>query len=141
MWMFDRLHDIPSQGACQPSSGTIPASIAAKQFPVLLVTGARQVGKTTLLRHLSKKGRTYVTLDDPLILNLARQDPALFFRRFAPPVLIDEIQYAPGLLPYIKTVSLDFSFTHSKMFRVPLVLTIKAFIGDCIEEARLHAAS
>jgi hypothetical protein len=60
------------------------------------------VGKTTLLQHLSKKGRTYVTLDDPLILNLARQDPALFFQRFPPPVLIDEIQYAPGLLPYIK---------------------------------------
>ena len=77
-------------------------STAAKQFPVLLVTGARQVGKTTFLRHLSRKGRTYISLDDPLVLSLARKDPSLFFQRFPPPVLIDEIQYAPQLLPYIK---------------------------------------
>jgi uncharacterized protein len=75
---------------------------ATKQFPVLLVTGARQVGKTTFLQKLGKKDRTYVTLDDPLVLSLARKDPALFLQRFPPPVFIDEIQYAPGLLPYIK---------------------------------------
>jgi predicted AAA+ superfamily ATPase len=75
---------------------------AEKQFPVLLVTGARQVGKTTFLRHVSKESRTYVTLDDPLVLSLAREDPALFMQRFPPPVLIDEIQYAPKLLPHIK---------------------------------------
>jgi uncharacterized protein len=75
---------------------------AALQFPVMLVTGARQVGKTTFLRHLSEKGRRYVTLDDPLVLNLAKQDAALFMQRFPAPVLIDEIQYAPELLPYIK---------------------------------------
>ncbi len=72
------------------------------QFPVVLVTGARQVGKTTFLRHLSEGQRTYVTLDDPLALNLAKEDPALFLQRFTPPVLIDEIQYAPELLPLIK---------------------------------------
>ena len=75
---------------------------AAGQFPVLLVSGARQVGKTTLLQHLRKEGRQYVTLDDPLILALAKEDPALFMQRFEPPVIIDEIQYAPELLPYIK---------------------------------------
>jgi hypothetical protein len=75
---------------------------AGRQFPVLLVTGARQVGKTTFLRHLTKKPRVYVTLDDPLVLSLAREDPALFMQRFPPPVLIDEIQYAPMLLPHIK---------------------------------------
>lgn len=75
---------------------------AANQFPVVLLTGARQVGKTTLLRHLSGSERSYVTLDDPLALNLAKTDPALFMQRFPPPVLIDEIQYAPELLPYIK---------------------------------------
>jgi len=75
---------------------------AARQVPVLLVTGARQVGKTTLLRHASERRRTYVTLDDPLVLRLAREDPALFMQRFPPPVLVDEIQYAPALLPYIK---------------------------------------
>lgn len=75
---------------------------ASALFPVLLVVGARQVGKTTLLRALSEAGRQYVTLDDPLALSLAREEPVLFLQRFAPPVLIDEIQYAPGLLPYIK---------------------------------------
>lgn len=75
---------------------------ASMQFPIVLVTGARQVGKTTLLQHLSKSERTYVTLDDPLVLSLAKEDPALFIQRFPPPVLIDEIQYAPELMPYIK---------------------------------------
>ncbi|HBC71434.1 MAG TPA: ATPase [Coxiellaceae bacterium] len=75
---------------------------ATKQFPILLITGARQVGKTTFLKHLCEKNMGYVTLDDPLILNLAKNDPALFLQRFHPPILIDEIQYAPELLPYIK---------------------------------------
>ena len=78
------------------------AQSASQQFPALLVTGARQVGKTTFLRHLSGEERAYVTLDDPLVLDLARRDPALFLQRFRPPLLIDEIQYAPQLLPYIK---------------------------------------
>ncbi len=80
---------------------------ASKVFPVLLITGPRQVGKTTLLKHLSKNDsekseRTYVTLDDPMIRVLAKNDPALFFQRYTPPLIIDEIQYAPELLPYIK---------------------------------------
>ena len=75
---------------------------AGQHLPVLLVTGARQVGKTTLLRKLGGDRRAYVTLDNPLLLNLAREDPALFMRRFPAPVLIDEIQYAPSLLPHIK---------------------------------------
>lgn len=73
-----------------------------EHFPVILVMGARQVGKTTLLRHSSQTARNYVTLDDPLALELARRDPALFLQRYTPPLLIDEIQYAPELLPYIK---------------------------------------
>jgi uncharacterized protein len=72
------------------------------QFPVLFLTGPRQVGKTTLLRHICGNERTYVTLDDPMILDLAKHDPGLFLQRFKPPVLIDEIQYAPELLPYVK---------------------------------------
>jgi len=70
----------------------------------LLLIGARQVGKTTLLRQLSHQNRAYVTLDDPIILNLAKNDPALFMQCYPSPVLIDEIQYAPELLPYIKMV-------------------------------------
>ncbi len=78
---------------------------ANAHFPVLLLTGARQVGKTTLLKHLKEESRTYVTLDDPLLLNSAREDPALFLQRFQPPILIDEIQYAPQLLPHIKMMA------------------------------------
>jgi len=88
----------------------IESSIAkiSKTFPVLLVTGPRQVGKTTLLKHLADDSRRYVTLDDPDIRYLAKTDPALFMQRFSPPVLIDEVQYAPNILPYIK-MSVDSS--------------------------------
>jgi uncharacterized protein len=78
---------------------------ASRQYPALLVTGSRQVGKTTFLQHLAANNRLYVTLDDPLVLNLARHDPALFMQRFPAPLFIDEIQYAPELLPYIKMES------------------------------------
>lgn len=73
----------------------------SKTFPVILLTGPRQVGKTTLLKEMDKE-RTYVTLDDPTIRLLAKEDPAMFFKRYNTPILIDEIQYAPELLPYIK---------------------------------------
>jgi len=77
---------------------------ASSQFPVLLLTGPRQVGKTTLLRHLCGKNRNYVTLDDMALRALAKDDPDLFLQRYAPPVLIDEIQYAPELLPSVKQI-------------------------------------
>jgi predicted AAA+ superfamily ATPase len=75
---------------------------ANRQFPVLLLTGPRQVGKTTFLTHLCGKERTYVSLDDPTLRSLATEEPALFMQRFSFPLLIDEIQYAPQLLSYIK---------------------------------------
>jgi len=71
-------------------------------FPVLLIIGPRQVGKTTLLKNLAEEDRKYVTLDDPGIRDLAVREPALFLQRYSPPVIIDEIQYAPQLLPFIK---------------------------------------
>lgn len=75
---------------------------ASRHFPVLLLTGPRQVGKTTLLKALAEEGRHYVTLDDPLLRDLAQREPDLFLQRYPPPVLIDEVQYAPGLLSLIK---------------------------------------
>ncbi len=83
---------------------TLESSVldASEQFPVLLLTGPRQVGKTTLLRHLCGEDRRYVTLDDLTVRALANEDPALFLQRYRPPLLIDEVQYAPNLLPYIK---------------------------------------
>lgn len=77
---------------------------AARQFPVVLLTGPRQVGKTTVLQRLCGRTRTYVSLDDPVVRTLAQHDPSLFFQRFEPPILIDEIQYAPALLTVIKTI-------------------------------------
>lgn len=74
----------------------------AGTFPVVLVTGPRQVGKTTLLQACAPRGMTYVSLDDLGVRQLATDDPALFLQRFQPPVLIDEIQYAPDLFSYIK---------------------------------------
>jgi len=76
-------------------------------FPVLLVTGPRQVGKTTLLEICAKEGlptqqRAYVTLDDMDARALARRDPALFLQTWQPPLVIDEIQYAPELFSAIK---------------------------------------
>ena len=93
-------------------------------FPVLLITGPRQVGKTTMLKQLAEEGRKYVTLDDPLLRQLAVTEPALFLQRFEPPVIIDEIQYAPQLLSYIKMYvdekkkNGDFWLTGSQVFHL-----------------------
>jgi len=72
-------------------------------FPVILVTGARQIGKTTMLEYLSTgQKRTYVTLDDLGARDMAINDPVRFFQNFKPPIIIDEIQYAPNLFSQIK---------------------------------------
>lgn len=71
-------------------------------FPILLITGPRQVGKTTLLKSCAAENRRYVSLDELEQRTLAKNDPALFLQKHKPPVIIDEIQYAPELLPYIK---------------------------------------
>ena len=72
-------------------------------FKALLVIGARQVGKSTMLKHLAQKEhRTVVTMDNDQARELALNDPRLFFQTYRPPILIDEIQKAPNLLEYIK---------------------------------------
>lgn len=75
---------------------------AAAQFRVVVLTGARQTGKSTLLQHLFARTHHYVSLDDPRDLRLAQEDPGLFFEEHKSPLIIDEIQYAPQLLKYIK---------------------------------------
>lgn len=73
-------------------------------FKVLMLTGPRQVGKTTLLQEVQKESRSYVTLDDIGVRLSAQNDPAGFLDRLSLPVLIDEVQYAPDLFPYIKMI-------------------------------------
>lgn len=96
----------------------------SETFPVLLVTGPRQVGKSTLLESLMEPGRKKVSLDNPTIRAMAKSDPELFLQRYAPPVLIDEVQYAPELFPYIKIIvderkqKGDFWLTGSQMFKM-----------------------
>lgn len=76
---------------------------ADRFFKAVLVIGARQVGKYTMLKHLAEKQhRTVVTMDDDFIRELAVSDPRLFFQTYKPPILIDEIQKAPNLLAHIK---------------------------------------
>ena len=83
---------------------TIEAFIkkADSNFKAVLVTGMRQVGKTTVLQNLAADSRTYISLDDVLSLKLAKEDAYLFFQTYKMPLLIDEIQYAPELFPHIK---------------------------------------
>lgn len=77
----------------------------SKEFPALLLTGPRQVGKTTMLQKLAEEeniGREYVTLDDLTERQMAKNDPKMFLQIHKPPVFIDEVQYAPELFTYIK---------------------------------------
>lgn len=77
----------------------------SKYFSALLITGPRQAGKTTMLKSLAERegiGRSYVSLDDLNTRDMAKSDPKLFLELHKPPVIIDEVQYAPELFTYIK---------------------------------------
>jgi len=95
----------------------------SSQFPVLLLTGPRQTGKSTLLTELFPKYH-YITFDDSSLRLSARKDPQRFLETLQTPVIIDEIQYAPEILPYIK-IHVDrkrkngaFILTGSQVFNV-----------------------
>ncbi|MBQ9357947.1 MAG: ATP-binding protein [Abditibacteriota bacterium] len=99
----------------------------SKYYSVILLTGPRQSGKTTMLRRLAEKegaGRRYVTLDDLGERELAKNDPDMFLQLHKPPVLIDEVQYAPELFGCIKSHvdrdqnPGDFWMTGSQIFRL-----------------------
>lgn len=96
-----------------------------KEYPVVLVTGPRQVGKTTMLQKLMEgTDRNYVSLDDLNERNLAKTDPEMFLQLHKPPILIAEVQYAPELFVYIKIHvdkyhnAGDFWLTGSQVFKL-----------------------
>ena len=96
----------------------------AEDYSCILLTGPRQVGKTTLLKNMMEKDREYVTLDDLEERKLAKYDPAMFLQMHSLPIFIDEVQYAPELFPYIK-IEIDrgapassFWLTGSQAFRL-----------------------
>lgn len=99
----------------------------SKTWSAILLTGPRQSGKTTMLRSLAEKeniGREYVSLDDLTMREMAKNDPKMFLQLHKPPVLIDEVQYAPELFTYIKIYidehhnPGDFWLTGSQIFRL-----------------------
>jgi predicted AAA+ superfamily ATPase len=75
---------------------------AARSFPVVMLTGPRQSGKTTTLRRLFRGTHRYVSLEPPDVRAAAAADPRGFLDLHPPPVIFDEAQYASGLLPYVK---------------------------------------
>jgi predicted AAA+ superfamily ATPase len=105
-----------------------------KQFPALLITGARQTGKTSLLRRLYPDA-SYLTLDLPVNAEAAHTAPDELLKAYPPPVIIDEIQYAPVLLRHLK-VRIDqdrrpdrFLLTGSQVF--PLKGVSESLAGRC----------
>lgn len=82
----------------------------SKEFPVVVLTGPRQVGKSTMLLKNKPANMGYVTLDDLDARSLAVSDPKYFLESYGTPLMIDEIQYAPNLLSYIKIIVDKYQF-------------------------------
>ena len=115
---------------------------------VIILCGLQQVGKTSFLKQLSDVNRNYLDLTDPALRVMANEEPVLFLQRYAPPVLIDNIQYAPDLVPVIKDYVLyngkpgDFWLIAPKEYADKLS-TIFAELGDkfaCLELCGLSSA-
>jgi len=87
----------------KPRTLTTTLHKATKTFPAIVLTGPRQSGKTTLLKAEFGKTHQYISLENPDIRLRIKSDPSGFIEQIKKPVIIDEIQYAPEILPYIKT--------------------------------------
>ena len=118
---------------------------ASQGYPVVMVTGPRQVGKTTMLKKLAAENRQIVSLDNPTVRLLAQNQPSLFLEQYKPPVLIDEIQYVPELLTYIK-IAVDnsnlngqFWLTGSQIF--PLMRGIQESLAGRVRLLHLSGLS
>ena len=118
------------------------------EFEIFVLFGTYQSGKTTFLKQLADADRKYVDLTDPALRVMGNEEPVLFLQRFAPPVLIDNIQYAPELVPVIKDYVLrsgkpgDFWLIAPKEYSEELS-TIFAELGDkfaCLELCGLSSA-
>lgn len=120
-----------------------------QKYKVNLLIGPRGVGKSTLLKYLSTTTEckyTYVSLEDLMVRKLALNDPALFLQRYNPPILIDEIQYAPQLLNYIKSYVIQNDIINRKIWitssiSLPVLYNIYEIFGDWIGIINLFGLS
>jgi len=118
---------------------------ASQGYPVVMVTGPRQVGKTTMLKRLAGEDRQVISLDNPTVRLLAQNQPSLFLEQYKPPIMIDEIQYVPELLTYIK-IAVDnsnlngqFWLTGSQIF--PLMRGIQESLAGRVRLLYLNGLS
>ncbi len=117
----------------------------ARQRPVVVLTGARQTGKTSLVRRLFPKC-AFVSLDLPSEAEQAERDPVAFLARHPPPLVVDEVQYAPGLFRHVKTV-VDEHRSENGLFiltgsqRFPLMKAVSESLAGRAEIVELETLS
>lgn len=126
---------------------------AIKNFPAVLITGPRQAGKTTFVQHELHKTHTYVSFDDPLNRTFALHDPKGFLSQFKDqPLILDEIQYLPEILSYVKmdidqkhqtgkwvlTGSQQFLFMKKVSETLAGRVTILELLPFCLKEAQYN---
>ncbi len=119
---------------------------AAAQFPAVVLTGARQAGKTTLLQHLFARTHRLVSFDLPGVETLAIRDPTLFLDRHPPPVILDEVQRVPSLLRHLKDridrnrdACGQYLLTGSQVF--PLMAGVSESLAGRVAVLELHTMS
>ena len=107
--------------------------MSSKTFPVLLLTGPRRIGKSVLLSMIKEEKRKYVSLDNLDDRNMARDDPAMFLQKYTPPIIIDEVQYAPELFTNIK-IWVDRQKSAYLIIRKEIGKSLRRVLADGIAE-------